>query len=251
MNELIRLEHISKRYGEKAALRDVSISFAKGEGQLIVGQTGSGKTTMAQVICGGVAPDSGALLFEGEPLAPSCRDRDFRSLAAIQYIFQDPYSATDPRWTVAQTLEEAVRICKRHRHPFLPPKEALAAVDPSLLPYYGQKAGILSGGQLQKVCVARALIPRPQVLIADEATSMLDQAGARELFRLLHSIRQERGIAVIAVVHDIDFSEDGWDRIAVFQQGEILEQLPFRDFIPFAAHPYSKKLIESYRYFNR
>ena len=251
MNGLIRLEHITKHYGRNIALKDVSIGFSQGEGHLIVGQTGSGKTTMAQVICGSVIPDSGTLFWKGSPLPPSCRDREFSSLAAIQYIFQDPYSATDPRLTLNHTLAEAVRICRRNHHPFLPPEEALAAVDPALLRYLNQRVGVLSGGQLQKVCVARALIPQPQVLIADEATSMLDYSAAKELFGLLHRVRQEKGIALIAVVHDIDFSDNSWDWISVMHQGKIVEQLPFGDFAGSAAYPYSKRLLESYAYFNR
>ncbi len=246
---LLQCSHLTKRYGKVTALEAVSLALSPGEGLLAVGETGSGKTTLAKVICGGVTPDEGQVLLQGRPLAPSCRRRAFGELAAIQYIFQDPYSAVDLRQTVAQVLEEAVRICRRHRHPATPAQRALEDVDPALLQAWDRPAGTLSGGQLQKVCVARALIPNPKVLIADEATSMLDQAGAEELFRLLGRIRRERGVALLAIVHDIDFSQPFWDRIAVFQGGHLVEELPFEQFSIQAKHPYSRKLLESYRYF--
>ena len=249
LQALLEGRQLTKRYEKTLALEGVSLALREGEGLLAVGETGSGKTTLAKLLCGSVAPDEGEVLLQGKVLAPTCRRRSFQELAAVQYIFQDPYSAVDLRQTVEQVLMEAVRICQRHHHPILQAQEALAYVDPDLLPAWKRPVRTLSGGQLQKVCVARALIPGPKVLIADEATSMLDQQGARDLFALLSRIRRERGVALLAIVHDIDFSQNIWDRIAVFQGGHLVEELPFSTFAAQAEHPYSRQLLESYRYF--
>ena len=107
-----------------------------------------------------------------------------------------------------------------------------------------------SGGQLQRICIARALIPRPKLLITDESTSMLDKDGEDEVLDVLHRLKRERKVSILSVVHDIDFSVARWDRIAVLFGGRVVEDLPFGRFLEEAAHPYSRRLIESSLFFS-
>ena len=177
------------------------------------------------------------------------RKRSPGELADIQYIFQDPYSAMELTSTLRQTLGETERVMKRHGRGCLPMEEALIQTAPELLGDMDKKMEQFSGGQLQRICIARALIPRPKLLITDESTSMLDKDGEDEVLDVLHRLKRERKVSILSVVHDIDFSVARWDRIAVLFGGRIVEDLPFGRFLEEAAHPYSRRLIESSFFF--
>lgn len=246
---MLVLKDIHKFYGRNHVLQGISLACSAGESLVLVGESGSGKTTLAKVIAGMEKPDSGSVLLAGNSLAESLRQRRFADCASIQYVFQDPYSVLEPSFTVAKVFSETERICRRHRWPYTPGHEALGYVDAGLLPYLKRPVRELSGGQRQKVCIARALIPNPKVIIADEATSMLDRQSSLDIFNLLHRIKTEKGIVLIVILHDLDFSYDKWDRIGVLKDGVLVEDLLFADFCTQAQHSYSQELIEAYRFF--
>lgn len=246
---MLELRNVSKSYGVNCVLQGVNLTCAAGESLVLVGESGSGKTTIAKVIAGMEKPDTGSVLLAGRSLAGSFRRRRFADCARIQYVFQDPYSVLEPQFTVEKVFAETERICRRNRWPHTPGQETLGYVDAGLIPYLRRPVRELSGGQRQKVCIARALIPNPQVMIADEATSMLDQQSSIGVFDLLHRIKMERDIVLIVIMHDLDLSYDKWDKIAVLEAGELVEELPFSDFHAQAQHPYSRELIEAYEFF--
>lgn len=247
---MLKLEQIEKRYGTIRAADGVSLSLYDGESLVLAGESGSGKTTLAKIIAGMCRPDSGRVLLDGRELGAVSGRRSFEDCAGIQYIFQDPYSALESGFTVRKTLEETARICRRNRRPYIPAEEALAYVDRKLVEKYERPVGELSGGQRQKVCIARALMPEPRIIIADESTSMLDKDSGIEVFDLLNRIKVEKGISILAILHDVDFSYKGWDRIAVMWQGKLVEQAVFAEFPETAAHRYSRCLLDAYQYFN-
>ncbi len=246
---MLELRDIHKSYGTHPLLQGINLAVNAGESLILVGESGSGKTTLAKIIAGMEKPDHGSLSFAGLSLAGSFRQRRFEDCASIQYIFQDPYSVLEPAFTVEKAFAETERICRRHHWPFLPGKEALSYVDADLLPYLQRRVRELSGGQRQKICIARALIPIPKVIIADESTSMLDYESSKDIIDLLNRIKEEKGVILIVILHDIDFAYDQWDRIAVLESGAIVEHMPFRDFYTQAKHPYSQELITAYRFF--
>ena len=196
-------------------------------------------------------PDSGRVLLDGRQLAASNRKRIFDNSVNIQYIFQDPYNALEPGFTVRKTLEETARICRRHGREVLPMEEALRFVDPRLVDYLDRPIREMSGGQRQKVCIARALMPQPRILIADESTSMLDKQSGLDVFNLLNRIKKEKNISVLVILHDVDFSYTEWDRIGVMYRGKLVEQARFSEFPQTAIHPYSRRLLEAYDFFNK
>lgn len=247
---MLKLEQIEKRYGTVRAADGVSLSLYDGESMVLAGESGSGKTTLAKIIAGMCRPDFGRVLLDGRELGADSGSRSFEDCAGIQYIFQDPYSALESGFTVKKTLEETARICKRNRRPYIPAKEALAYVDKKLVEKYERPVRELSGGQRQKVCIARALMPEPRIIIADESASMLDKDSGIEVFDLLNRIKLEKGISILAILHDVDFSYKGWDRIAVMWQGKLVEQAAFAEFPKTAAHSYSRCLLDAYQYFN-
>lgn len=248
---MLLLENIEKRYDAVKAADHVTLRIKDGESVVLAGESGSGKTTLAKAAVGMLAPDSGHVYLDEKPLASTCRKRSFDDCANIQYIFQDPYSALEADFTLRKTLRETARICERRRRSCLPAEEVLEYVDARLLEYLDRPIRELSGGQRQKVCIARALMPQPKVIIADESASMLDQQSGRDVFDLLNRIKEEKGISLLAILHDVDFSYTKWDRIAVMWKGQIVEETAFSEFRDCAEHPYSRALIEAYEYFNR
>jgi len=247
---MVRLDNIVKNYGKVKASDHVDLLINDGESLVLAGESGSGKTTLAKMIVGMEVPDSGEIHIDNVLLSSSLKKRSFSQCAMIQYIFQDPYSALEPNFTVRKTLAETERICKRNKREYLPMEEALAYVDKNIVPYLDRPIRELSGGQRQKVCIARALIPIPRLIIADESTSMLDKKSTLDIFDLINRIKDQKKISLLVILHDIDFSYDKWDRIAVMSQGKIVEDMPFKDFRDKSTHSYSRELISAYEYFN-
>ena len=247
---MLTLEGIEKRYGGTLASNRVTLELADGESLVFAGESGCGKTTRTKCAVGMESADAGSVVLDGRPLAPSCRRRSFGDCANIQYIFQDPYSALEGNFSLEKTLGETARICRRHGRNYLPAEEALSYVDHRLLDYLNRPVRELSGGQRQKVCIARALMPLPRVIIADESTSMLDRQSGLDIFELLNRIKEEKGVGLLCILHDVDFSYTRWDRIAVMWRGQLVEQLGFAEFPRCAAHSYSRQLLEAFTYFN-
>ena len=248
---MLTLEQICKNYGTVTAVDHVDLTLMPGESMILAGESGSGKTTVARIVAGMEIPDSGRVLLDGHQLAASNRKRIFDNSVNIQYIFQDPYNALEPGFTVRKTLEETARICRRHGREVLPMEEALRFVDPRLVDYLDRPIREMSGGQRQKVCIARALMPQPRILIADESTSMLDKQSGLDVFNLLNRIKKEKNISVLVILHDVDFSYTEWDRIGVMYRGKLVEQARFSEFPQTATHPYSRRLLEAYDFFNK
>ena len=247
---MLTFEQITKHYGSVCAADHVDLTLMPGESMILAGESGSGKTTMARIAAGMEIPDSGRILLDGRPLAASNRKRTFHNSVSIQYIFQDPYNALESGFTVRKTLEETVRICKRHGRETLSMEEALGFVDARLVAYLDRPIRELSGGQRQKVCIARALMPQPEIIIADESTSMLDKQSSLDVFNLLNRIKKEKNVGVLVILHDVDFSYEQWDRIGVMYQGRLVEETKFSQFRETAKHPYSRRLLEAYDFFN-
>ena len=247
---MLTLEQITKTYGSVYAADHVDLTIQPGESMILAGESGSGKTTIARIAAGMEKPSSGRVLLDGRELAPTSRKRSFDDSVSVQYIFQDPYNALESGFTVRKTLEETERICRRHGRETLSMEKALGYVDARLIAYLDRPIRELSGGQRQKVCIARAMMPRPRILIADESTSMLDKQSGLEVFNLLNRIKRERDISVLVILHDVDFSYTQWDRIGVMYQGKLVEQTAFSEFREKAQHPYSHRLLEAYDFFN-
>ena len=248
---MLTLEQITKTYGSLYAADRVDLEIRPGESMILAGESGSGKTTIARIAAGMEKPDSGRVLLDGRVLASTSRKRSFDDSVSVQYIFQDPYNALEPGFTVRKTLEETQRICHRHGRETLSMEKALGYVDARLIEYLDRPIRELSGGLRQKICIARAMMPRPRILIADESTSMLDKQSGLEVFNLLNRIKKERNISVLVILHDVDFSYTQWDRIGIMYQGKLVELAKFSEFPETAQHPYSRRLLEAYDFFNK
>ncbi|WP_338532130.1 ABC transporter ATP-binding protein [Nitratireductor thuwali] len=232
-----------KRLGGHALL-DVSLVVHKGECLALVGESGSGKSTICNLVLGMCQPSAGRvnLRIDGEePFAGAAR----KSVPRVQMIFQDPQSAFDPRIPIGEQVAEPLRVngigtaASRLR-------EARAMFDTVRLEhdFLSARPRQLSGGQLQRAAIARALILRPQLLVCDEPTSALDVSVQCEIVNLFGELKRSMGLAMLFVTHDLAAIRPIADRIAVMRAGEIVEEGSTAQIIAEPRHPYTQNLID-------
>ncbi|WP_425051756.1 ATP-binding cassette domain-containing protein [Psychromarinibacter sp. S121] len=221
-----------------AAVQDVSLSLKPGEVLGLVGGSGSGKTSTARLALGMTAPDAGTVRVDGMPLGHGRNE-------AAHMIFQDPYQSLRPRMRVADAVAEPLRIAGKPVDPARI-REALSSVRlPSDPAFLDREVGALSGGQRQRVAFARAWVTRPRIVLADEPTSMLDQSIRLDVLGLLEEMRQSLGTAILFITHDLVLARHFCDRIAVMQEGRIVEEGPADEVALHPREPYTKRLIDA------
>lgn len=242
---LLAAEDVSFGYrGGETVLTDVSVALGPGESLGLVGESGAGKTTLLRLLLGLAAPTRGRVVFDGAPLALRDRStmRAFRR--AVQPVYQDPFSSLDPRMPVGRSIAEPLRslgIAGDHRTRVA---ELLAAVD---LPADAadRHPDAFSGGQRQRIAIARALAPRPRLLLADEPVSALDTSVRMHVIELLRRLAHEQGIGFLLVSHDLTIVSALCERMAVLQAGRIVEQGPTERMLTVPEHPYTAQLLAS------
>ena len=221
---LLSADDLSVTFGRGAgavrAVRGVSFAVAEGEAFGIVGESGSGKSTVLRAICGLAPVSGGRVLLDGDPIPSPRRAAFYRR---VQMVFQDPYASLHPRHTVDKVLSEPLAI---HGFGDRGGRVERALEDVGL----GQGFRFryphqLSGGQRQRVAIARALILEPRVLLLDEPTSALDASIQAEVLNLLDRLRSERGLTYVLVSHDLAVVAHMCERLAVMQNGVVVEEL--------------------------
>ncbi|MGN9845259.1 ABC transporter ATP-binding protein [Nonomuraea sp. H19] len=229
------------------ALRGVDLDIHAGEIVGLVGESGSGKSTLARIILGLLRPSSGRIEIAGEELTAR-RGRALRRLQQrIGFVHQDPYDALHPGMRIASLVAEPLimtgtpREQRAHRVPEALSAAGLPATDEFLQRFPGQ----LSGGQRQRVSIARALAADPLLLIADEATSMLDVSTRAGIATTLRTLAVDRGLAVLFVTHDLGEAVQSCDRIVVLRNGTVVEHGLSADLASAPSHPYTAQLLEA------
>lgn len=251
MNKMIEVDQLNLTFGHGAqanhVLRDVSFAVQSGEAFGLVGESGSGKTTVLRCLAGQYSHWTGNLAIDGKPLEHKL---DRARCRHVQMVFQDPYGSLHPRHTVETALTEPLAI-----HGLDDRQERIRSIlekvglnDSYRFRYPHQ----LSGGQRQRIAIARALILEPRVLLLDEPTSALDVSVQAEILNLLADLRQRDGLTYLMVTHDLGVVAHLCDRVAVMQQGEILETLPTAELAGATnMHEYTRMLVEASREFSR
>jgi ABC-type glutathione transport system ATPase component len=228
------------------ALDDVSLTVMPGESVALVGESGSGKSTLGRAIARLTDIDSGAIRIDGEELSRLAGPALRRARAKVQLIFQDPYASLDPRFTVARTVAEPIIV-----HGLAGRRAAMDRVE-GLLARVGLDAQSahrypheFSGGQRQRIAIARALASEPRIVIADEPTSSLDVSIQAQVLDLLAELRQDRGISLLFISHDLAVVRRIANRVAVMRAGRILELGPTDAVLGAPRHAYTKALISA------
>jgi peptide/nickel transport system ATP-binding protein len=259
MSALLDLREVSKTYHRSGLFpsRRVdavkSVSFAVGaEGPeifTIIGESGSGKTTLARMILGLVEPTSGDLLLEGEPIAArGGRAARMDFMRRVQPIFQNPFEAFNPLkrldhylFVTARRFRDAADSAASEGLA----EEALRQVGLSLSEVRGRFPHELSGGQLQRVSIARALVSRPKLIVADEPVSMVDASLRMSIVNLFKALRDDLSISIVYITHDLATAYTISDRLIIMQKGAVVEGGEARAVLTAPHHPYSRELRDA------
>ncbi len=242
--------HYSRWVGSRRrtvyALDDFNITVAPGETVGLVGESGCGKSTAGRALLGAVKPTAGQVFFNGEDVTDLSRQRWRAMRKQVQMIFQDPYSALNPKLKVGESIAEPFLVHTRMRG-----SELVGAVD-ELLEMVGMTASAadkyphaFSGGQRQRIVIARALALRPGFVVADEATAALDVSIQAQIVNLLVDLKASVGLSYLFISHNLAVVRHISDRVAIMYLGHLMEVGSHHDIYENPTHPYSQALLSA------
>ncbi|MGR5166386.1 ATP-binding cassette domain-containing protein [Vibrio astriarenae] len=253
MNSLLEVQELSKTFTNRSgifrktvqqAVKPVSFTLEAGQTIGFIGQNGSGKSTLARMLAGVVEPTSGTIAVNGETLA----HKDYSTRCKlIRMIFQDPNTSLNPRIQIGRILEGPLK-----RNTSMPPEARMERVKATLLRvgllpehayFYPQ---MLAAGQKQRVCLARALVLQPSVIIADEALNGLDMAMRSQIINLFLELQEEMGVSFVYVSQHIGIVKHITDKLMVMHEGEVVEAGDTHEILSHPQHSVTQRLIESH-----
>ena len=248
---IIALDGLSKTFAIKPlfgpgrqihALRNVTLDIPPGRSLALVGESGSGKSTIGRMILRHHAPSAGVIRFEGQDIQTIDRRRYGQ---AVQMVFQDPFSALNPAHRVRHHLIRPLRLHQPDRDPADALREILQAVDLDYDSTIDKYPHELSGGQRQRVNFARALAVNARLIIADEPTSMLDVSIRKSVLGLMRAMKEERGLSILYITHDIATAQYLAEDTAVMFGGQIVEKGATADVVDNPRHAYTRLLRDA------
>ncbi len=255
---LLEAKHLFKEFAVKAgfsarasrfrAVNDVNVSVRPGETFALVGESGCGKSTLAKTILLLTRPSSGEIYFEARPAfkSGSIVSDGFEVLRReMQMVFQDPISSFDPRMHIKTSLSEAMvdkSLDKRHMHERFARLLENVGLGTDILAKYPHQ---LSGGELQRMAIARTLVSNPKLLVLDEPTSALDVSVQARVLNLLKDLQERLGLTYVFISHDLSVVKHMCDRVAVMYLGRVVEQAQKSELFREPLHPYTKALISA------
>ncbi len=255
MSEILRIEDLTKKFQKKnlfssdsnevIAANKVNFSLNHGEILAIAGQSGSGKSTIAKLILRAIEPNSGKIFYKNEEIKSNSEElKKFRM--RCQMVYQDPYDSINPRMTIQDIVNEPLeihnigtkeerqeRVLETLRMVKLEPAEEIAKKHPHML----------SGGQRQRVVIARAIVVKPEIIIADEPVSMLDVSIRAEILELMKEIQTKNEISMIYITHDLATAKHFADNIVILNLGKVMEVGPINKVLLNPENSYTKALI--------
>jgi len=243
---MARRSLLSRRQKLVRALEGVNLRVYQQETLGVVGESGCGKTTLGRAVMRLIRPTSGQVLFEGQDIVPLDRREMRRYRRDMQMVFQSPYSSFDPRFSVLNSIAEPLRAHTTLRG------EVLVSRARELLEQAGMPGEILfryphefSGGQLQRIAVARALALNPKFIVLDEPTSALDVSVQAQIINLLQRLQRELKLTYLFITHDLSVVQHISDRIAVMYLGKVVELSTTEAIFYETRHPYTQALLAS------
>lgn len=253
--KLLEINQVSKTYRGGPllhkriihAVRDISLSVEEGKCLAIVGESGSGKSTLLRLLAGLEEPDKGEIHFCNQRITPRLMERDTRR--AIQMVYQNSFEATNPRFTALQVIEEPLRYfhlaeASRRRD------EVTALLEQVGIPALelDKKVYEFSGGQLQRICIARALAAKPKLLLLDEPLSSLDVSVQAQILNLLKDLQEAHGLTYVLISHDLEMVYNLSDHLAVLFSGTVVEEITDMEMFNCLCHPYTDVLLQKTAY---
>ena len=246
-NVILKVQNVSASYtGKEMVLEDINLKIRRGRTVALVGESGSGKSTLARVITGLLPPLQGKIIFEGKELPPALKSRDHESLRQMQMIYQMPDTALNPRQKVRKIIGRPLSFYfgmsgKEREDRIIDLLEKIELSEK----YIDRYPAELSGGEKQRICIARALAANPNLIICDEVTSALDQLVAEEILKLLQRLQNELGVSYLFITHDLATVKAISDEIVVMLQGKIVEQGEKQEILTPPHHEYTELLLSS------
>jgi ABC-type oligopeptide transport system ATPase subunit len=225
------------------AVNGISFSIRKGEIFGIVGESGSGKTTLGKLIVGLEKPTSGEILYNGAPFG-SLRGEEYKAWRRkLQMVFQNPFTSFNPSHSIGRSLTEVGVVHKLGKEETEKRIKVLLDQISLTADVLNRKPKELSGGQLQRIAIARALILKPEFIVADEPVSALDVSVQAQVLNLLSDLKDEYGLTILFISHDLTVVEHVSGQIAVVNGGEIVESGHVQNIFDNPQHPYTKQLL--------
>lgn len=254
---LLHLDGVTKRFPVRSgllrrvtgwvdAVHDVDLAIGAGETVGLVGESGSGKSTLGRVAIGLLAPTAGTVRYAGQPVVSRTGQATGPAARGIQMVFQDPYSSFDPRLTLARSVGEPIDVHLRLDGPArrrrLEELVEMVGMRPDHLDRYPRE---LSGGQLQRLSIARALAADPQLVVLDEPVSSLDVSHQAQVLNLLEQLQRDTGVSYLLIAHNPALVRHASERMAVMYLGEIVESGPAGEVHDNPRHPYTQALLSA------
>ncbi|WP_372921850.1 ABC transporter ATP-binding protein [Roseovarius sp.] len=258
---LISVEGLTKRFDISRSIRDVmtgkhpqlqavadvDFNLAPGETLGIVGESGCGKTTLGRMLIKLIPASEGTILFDGKDISEMDGAEELAFRRRAQLVFQNPFDALNPHFTILRSLTEPLRNAR------VPKEEHLGRIAEAMemvhLPapehFLQSYPHQLSGGQLQRVVLARALVLRPDFIVADEPVSMLDVSVRAGILNVLREVRDRTGLAAVFISHDLALVRYVCARTITMYLGAVVEDGPTRDIVENPLHPYTKALVQA------
>ena len=248
MNVILDIKDVAATYtGYDNVVEDIDLTVRKGRTVALVGESGSGKSTVAKIITGLLPAINGSIKFLGKELPRKLKDRKKDDLRKMQMIYQMPDTALNPRQTVRQVIGRPLEFYFGIRGKKAEDRIRELLVDIELDPdhYIGRLTTELSGGEKQRICIARALAAEPELIICDEVTSALDQLVAEGILDLLQDLQNKTDMAYLFITHDLATVKAIADKIVIMLQGKIVEQGEKKEILSPPHHEYTDKLLAS------
>lgn len=245
---LLETNDVGMFYGKRQILHNISLHLDAGQALGVIGESGCGKSTLARLLVGLETPTQGAVLYHGQDIMKMNRPARRQYQKDVQMIFQNPYAALNPTKSVLSSVADGLTIQKigLRKNRLAMAGEALESVGVYQDSFH-RLPSEFSGGQLQRVCIARALVMEPHVLICDEPTSSLDVSIQAQIINLLIQLQKSKGLSMIFISHDLRLIRYISDSIAVVHSGELVEFGTTEQIYSTPQHPYTQFLLNSSR----
>ncbi|MBF0510828.1 MAG: ABC transporter ATP-binding protein [Candidatus Omnitrophica bacterium] len=228
---ILSVKNVVKSYGPLKVVDDVSFCLQEGDNLGVIGESGSGKTTLAKIIMGLIKPDKGSIETQ----------RGF-----LQMVFQDPFQSLDPLWTIEAILKEglfqAAGMSKEKQYQKMAQMLQAVGLSVDILHRFPHE---FSGGERQRIAIARALMANPKVLLLDEAVSSLDTLAQKQIVDLLKKLKQDFHLTLLFISHNLRLVRNFSDKILVMYQGKIIEEGPTNNVLRCPQHPMTRQLLQA------